>query len=293
MNAWILEHLGWVSLGAIFAAPLLVIAVLRLFHRYYPHEPTKSVVAAVVANLIIACPFTVWLNNEFALKRDRDDRQRALRQQHLARLKSIFRIDAEKLERVAAGLSAGGYVMNVDADASSIRAEQDQFWVYDRLDSDLCAHFKTYCDKKQSLRKEVELQDQKFRETLALIEGQIKSQLSSGMKREVARSVMQRCLDKGQGVTLVLHKGGGLSYSSGTRTVSVGGRPSKADLAPYLALLRTYKAFKPDAEIISRCRALREHGDAITLEARALAAEASSLTEQTNLNGECAFLRVD
>jgi hypothetical protein len=79
MTGWILDHLILISLLTIGAVLASVIGVFRYFHRLYRDESTRPAIAGAVVNIIFAVIFSLWLNNLFALKRERDGRLWGLR----------------------------------------------------------------------------------------------------------------------------------------------------------------------------------------------------------------------
>lgn len=291
MTVWILDHLILISLATIAVAVLAVIGVFRYFHYLYRDRSTASAVAGAVVSVIVTVLFSLWLNNLFALKRDRDGRLWALQQQHLARLQRVLHGDRDRLEAVGQQIGSTGHFTDLTADTASVQANEKAIWEYDVMGDDLCVHFREYCRKKQDLRAELRLQDEEFRDTLLAAEERIKESHYSGSRtREISLSILEKCMNNGPGMTLVV-MGSSFNYRTwGGGVMGGSGMPPPPDI---VSAFRAFQSFKPDRQFISRCESLRQRAVRIGLGAKELSREALVLAEQTTLNGSCEFLRVE
>src|SRR5204863_1432704 len=103
--SWMIAHLLLTTALLVVVAVGCVISILSLLHRVYAHEPTRPQFGGFLATLVITVLFSVFLNNLFALKRDRDNRLRSLRDQHYAQLRPLLRSESAKLKGIADQIS--------------------------------------------------------------------------------------------------------------------------------------------------------------------------------------------
>jgi hypothetical protein len=289
MTGWILDHLILISLLTIGAVLASVIGIFRYFHRLYREESTRPAIAGAVVNIIFAVLFSLWLNNLFALKRERDARLWGLRQEHLNRLRPVLRTDAQQLRALADRMTALGYLAAPWGDATSAQQEYDHFWSHDVLAAHLLLHFREYYQARENLRMLVVLQDKEYRDALAQIESKFTSSPSSLVRRtELSLSLLERCTGEGPGITLETFKDA-FNYRSRGHTVTGRGRPPR----DIVATVRAFQAFQPDPAISGLCSSLSCRSHTITVSARKLSERAALLAEGTNLEGTCKYVRID
>ena len=243
-----------------------------------------------VANIVLGVVLGVWLNNLFALRRDREVRVWGLRQQHLARLQPILRADAERLDQLAKTMSAEGYLLNLtDTSAPGVQQREHDFWEADILSNDLREHFRSYFDAKQSLRTAVRSQDQQFWETMRSVEKNGRLQKYPSRVREVSVAVLDKCMGHGSGLRLIVNESGFNYISHGGALGGGSGKPSQDVVAAFSA----FNSFRPSADLLKTCATLAQHADQLATRTQQLSTEAKALAEQTTLEGSCQFVRLN
>src|SRR5580698_9989457 len=98
---WVIQHLLLATFVLILLAVGLVLLIVWVLSRIYSHEATRPQVISALVSLVVAILFSVILNNLYAVKRDRDNRLRTLRDQHFAQLRPILRAESSKLQEIA------------------------------------------------------------------------------------------------------------------------------------------------------------------------------------------------
>lgn len=288
MTGWVLDHLILISLLTIGVVFVAVIAVFRYFHRLYRDESNRPALAGAVVNIIFAVLFSLWLNNLFALKRDRDGRLWSLRQQHLDRLRPVLRTDAQRLRNLADRMATLGYLAAPWGNATSAQQEYESTWSHDVLAAHLVLHFREYYEARENLRLLVVLQDREYRDALAQLEHKFTSSQSQLVRKsELSLSLLERCTGKGPGMILETF---GYAYNFTSRGHATTGRGNPP--AEIVATVRAFQSFVPERSLLSLCTSLSSRSDAVRLEAARLSADAALLAEQTVLQGSCEYVRV-
>src|SRR5438132_1508255 len=98
---WILDHLRLATALTFLTAIILMLGILLVLTRHYPHEATRAQFGTAMVSVIVTILFSVMLNHLYATRRDRDNRLRTIRDQHYAQLKPVLRIESSKLAELA------------------------------------------------------------------------------------------------------------------------------------------------------------------------------------------------
>jgi|SRR5579871_290376 len=288
---WIIEHLVLTTLLTVIVAILAVVAIFWVLPKIYSHE-TRPQFASATASLVIAVLFSVILNNWYAVRRDRDNRLRALRDQHLSQLRPVLRKEAEQLRLVPTEIVKEGHLSKVAT--VGIQADPQSLLWPDVMSQDLPQHFPDYDQSKRRLLNQITEQDQAFRNLLNLVRGQIKPDrnLTPYWTEIAAMSFIVQCLGHGEGIKLRVSEGGfSFSYLGGSQAVSGSEnnppRPSPDEVAAY----RAFQSLHPDPVFMSYCERLKTGEDAIRAESENLVKRALLQSEMTVLSGTCEFVR--
>jgi hypothetical protein len=222
----------------------------------------------------------------------RQARATDVRQAHLRQLQSVLRTDAERLSQVARRMRAEGRVTDVRRDRSDNAGELRALFTSHRsLSGDLQNHYQDYAQAKERLRKSVAEQEEEFQQTAALVmSGLSLSPAAEPRRPEVAWAVLEKCLDKGPGMTLTTRPDG-YQYTVRGRTQRHGGGATVAEDEG--AAFAAFTSFAPDAEVAARCESLKRRAAAIVTSAEKLSTEANGLAEQTTLPGDCKYTKPD
>ncbi len=291
MRRLLLDNVIFVSFVVICLAIILAIILLRYSYRVSQEKSPKSLIATFGAQFLITILIGLWLNNLFSSARENDQRLWTLRQEHLVRLRPVLRTDSEKLSYVARRIYNEGRVSDINNDAASNEAELDALFYPDVLTRDLASHYKEYWREKQHLRSDVEEQDAEFRETVVLVTKTLTlPRIAEHRRIEVARSVLEKCLGKGPGITITISPSGYSFAMLGGSGSSGGSSLPPSDL---LAAARAFKAFRPDPEATAHCESLDRRAATIYENANKLSAQALLLAERTTLSGECVYVKLD
>ncbi len=294
---WLVHHLIVTSVNVVIIAVLLTLAVFRLIHHVYPHEGTRAQFATALVSLSVTVLFSVFLNNLFAAKRERDGRYWALRDQHFAQLKVILRTESEKLQALAKQIEEQGHVGPITKDVGFASADPKTLLWPDVISSDLGNHFPQYEHRKRMLSEEINAQDEEFLNLSSAIQAQLKPPVASPYwKDTISVSTVEECIGHGNGTILTVTENG---YSFGTWGGSVGGsggganppRPAPDQVAAYEA----YKSLRahPVPEMVTHCKNLNTRAHNIADQAKSLSKEALLLAQGTALTGNCEFVNVD
>lgn len=281
MPQWVLDHVVIVGLVTAVLVSVLVVAVLKYFQ-----PPRNPAFAGPIVSIILTVSFGFGLHYLLTL----EGRFWTLRQQHLERLRPVLATEANTSKWLAEQLRNRGYVMDLTAQPEAIRAGEQSTWAPNVMTGHLREHFGEYYEKREALRAELNLQDEQFRDALLLVENQVRSfDPGRSWKRWISLAVLEKCMDKGPGLTLVV-SGDYFSYRTpGGGSGGGSGKPSREQLSA----VRAFQAFKPSAELLPRCRTLRQRAESLESRFKELYREALTLTEETSLKGSCYFLKLD
>jgi hypothetical protein len=290
---------GRVSLGAIVASlstrPVVVGlalvgiagAALGLYAWRSPDPPPKADVA------LGGKPSTAPEPVEAAeAPRETDNRQAhatEVRQVHLRQLQPVLHTDAERLAQVARRMRAEGRVTDVRKDRSDNAVElRSLFSPHRVLSADLPNHFEEYSEAKERLRKSVAEQEEEFHQTVVLVMTKLSlSPVGEPRRSEIAWALLEKCLDRGPGMTLTTRADGYL-YTVRGRTQRYSGTTVAEDEG---AAFAAFTSFAPESDMVGRCDSLKKRAAGIVATAEKLSADARGLAEQTTLPGECKYTK--
>jgi hypothetical protein len=255
----------WVWPVVVVGAALVPIAVW-LVAWYVPLSVTS---APTVADAPAAVPESVPAP---PAPEPGDRRPDEARRAHLRQLQPVLRAEAEKLSEVARRILADARVTDPGKDRSEIATELRAMFTANRaLSDDLQNHYPDYSRARDRLRRSVAEQEEEFHRTVLLVMTKLSpSAGAESRRREIAGAVLERCLEKGPGMTL---KAGATDDDR--------------------AIFEAFSSFQPDADVTSRCASLGRRAAAIAAGARKLSSEAQGLAERTSLPGECKFTSAD
>lgn len=204
----------------------------------------------------------------------REGRLAEVRQAHLRQLQPVLRTDAEKLSEIARRVRVEGRVTDASKDRSANALELRSLFVAHRdLSGDLQNHYQPYAQAKERLRRSVTEHEEEFRRAMVLVTTQLSLPPDAEHRRlEVARSVLQKCLDK----------------EAGMRDVE-----TTAVADDERAAFEAFTSFLPDADVAAHCESLKKRAADISANATKLSTEARALAERTTLSGECKYTKLD
>ncbi|PYN88359.1 MAG: hypothetical protein DMD87_10400 [Candidatus Rokuibacteriota bacterium] len=223
---------------------------------------------------------------------NRQARATEVRQAHLRQLQPVLRTDAERLSQVARRMRAEGRVTDVRRDRSDNAAELRALFTSHRsLSGDLPNHYQEYSQAKERLRRSVAEQDEEFQQTASLVMTRLSLPPAAEPRRpEITWAVLEKCLDKGPGMTLTTRPDG-YQYTVRGRTQRYSGGATVAEDEG--AAFAAFTSFAPDADVVAHCDSLKRRAAAIVTTADKLSADALGLAEQTTLPGECKYTKPD
>src|SRR3989442_8990565 len=209
-----------------------------------------------------------------------------VRQAHLLQLQPVLRKDAEKLSEIARRLRAAGRVTDIHKDRSDNTVEWKALFVSDRvLSGDLQNHYSEYARAKERLRRIVSDQEEEFHKATILVMGKLSLPPSAEHRRpEIASSLLEKCLEKGPGMTLTVRPDG-YQYTARGRSRGYDGTTIVAD--DERAAFEAFTSFVPDADVAAHCESLKKRAAGISATAKKLSTQAIGLAEGTTLAGEC------
>src|SRR3989454_8635000 len=215
-----------------------------------------------------------------------------VRQAHLRQLQPVLRKDAEKLSEIARRLRAAGRVTDIHKDRSDNAVELKSLFVSDRvLSGDLQNHYAEYSRAKERLRRNVSDQEEEFRKASFLVMGRLSLPPGADHRlQEVAWSLLEKCLEKGPGMTLTMRPGG---YQYTARGRSRGYDDTTVVAEDERAALDAFTSFMPDADVAAHCESLKKRAAGISANAKKLSTEAMGLAEGMTLPGECKYTKLE
>jgi hypothetical protein len=284
---WIIQHLVLATTVIIIVAVGSVLLIAWVLSRMYSHEATRPQVASGLASVVITVLFSIILSHIYAVKRDRDNRLRALRDQHFAQLKPVLRAESARFLELANIVKRRGHFEAV----TRFEGESPKLSVFlapDALSYDLAKHFPEYHKLKTSLLSESDDQDKEFRVALTEATNQIDPHV--GVKRaweeNAAMSIVEKCMDRGPGVTLTKTKNGFDFESFGQSAPNM-----PEPITEQINALNAFRAFAPSASFRSHCQELSQRAEVLITEAEELSRRAQLQSETTILKGNCEFLK--
>lgn len=285
---WIINHLLFVSVLIILYAIALVAMIVWIFHLIYRHQATKPQLVTALISIAITGLFSVFLNDLYAMKRDRDSRIRTLRDQHFSQLRTALRAETVKLQQLAATVNAQGRFASVPQYESKPVPAEDFLWP-DVMSHDLAEHFPAYQQAKLHLLSEIDTQDAEFRTALSYAEEQLKpaAHMDTYWRNAVVMSSAESCVGRGNGIRIEV-KDQGYTFAQWGSNGSAAGKPSREQWAAYHAFEKLSQGGPPKF-----CQSMRERAETIVNDARTLSKEAQLESESTILKGTCEFLKSD
>lgn len=292
---WVIQHLLLMTCFIVAFAVGLVVLVLLVLTRIYTHEATRFQFGSGLVSILVAVLFSVILSNLYAVRRDRDNRLRALRDQHFGRLRPVLRTESAKLQEIATLVAQRAHISGVTQYQNVLTIAEDALWP-DVMSRDLGEHFPAYDRSKRNLLSEIKSQDEEFRAALSDAERHIKpiANLDPYWREVAAMSFVEFCTGRGEGMKLRISEGGYTFKYWGAETGGSGGgltppRPSPDQVVAF----RAYQSLRRDDFLASRCDNLKRRAEAIVHTAQELSREAQLQSESTILKGTCDFLRSD
>jgi len=204
------------------------------------------------------------------------------RQAHLRQLQPVLRTEAERLSQIARRVRAEG---RVTGELRSL------FTAHRVLSADLANHYQDYVQAKERLRKSVAEQEDEFSQTASIVTTKLSLAPAAEPRRsEVTWAILEKCVDKGPGMTLTTRPDG-YQYTVRGRTQRYGGGAAVADDEG--AAFAAFTSFAPEPDVIAHCDSLKKRAAGIVVTADKLAADALALAEQTALSGDCKYTKPD
>ena len=196
------------SIVAGLALVAVVVGVASFYASRSPVEPRSADVA--LGGKPTAEPEPVQDTPTARSADVRQARTTDVRQVHLRQLQPVLRTDADRLSQVARRTRAEGRVTNIRKDRSDNAVELRAIFAPHRvLSGDLPNHYPEYSDAKERLRKSVAEQEEEFHQTTMLVMTKLSlPQVAEQRRREVAWALLEKCLDKGPGMTLTTRPDG-------------------------------------------------------------------------------------
>lgn len=265
----------------------LILFIAWALSKIYSHEGTRSQVANALASVTITALLSVIVANFYAVKRDRDNRLRALKDQHFAQLKPILRTESTRLQNVSTIIQDRGHFSGITPYEPE-SPNPSMFLYPDLLSNDLAEHFSDYARSKQLLVAEINKQDTEFRVALSDATSQINPalKLDPNWKENVAVSLLERCMGRGPGITLVLTSRGFDFESFGQSAPNM-----LKPITEQINALEGFRSFVPNESFRSHCDSLTRNAKEIMSHAQELSRRAQYQAESTILKGDCEFLK--
>ena len=279
----------WSVVAGIALAGLVIGA--RGFHAYRSSEAQRSAEVAL-GGKPAAAPEPAQEAEPARASDGRQARTTDARQAHLRQLQPVLRTDAERLSQVARRMRAEGRVTDVRKDRSDNAVELRALFTSHRsLSGDLQNHFQDYAQAKERLRRSVAEQEEEFQQTATIVMTKLSVSVVAEPRRpEITWAVLEKCLDKGPGMTLTTRPDGYRYTVRGrSQRYSDGATVAEDEGAAFAA----FTSFAPEADVAARCDSLKRRAAGIVATAEKLSAEALGLAEQTTLPGECKYTKPD
>jgi hypothetical protein len=204
------------------------------------------------------------------------------RQAHLHQLQPVLRTEAERLSQIARRVRAEG---RLTGDLRSL------FTAHRVLSADLPNHYQDYSQAKERLRKSVTEQEDELSQTASIVTTKLSLAPAAEPRRsEITSAILEKCLDKGPGMTLTTRPDG-YQYTVRGRTQRYGGGAVVAEDEG--AAFAAFTSFAPEADVTVHCDSLKKRAAGIVVTAERLSADARALSEQSTLSGDCKYTKPD
>jgi hypothetical protein len=212
----------------------------------------------------------------------REARATDTRQAHLRQLQPVLRTEAERLSQVARRVRAEG---RLTGDLRSL------FTPHRVLSADLPNHYEDYSQAKERLRRSVTEQENELSQTASIVTTKLSLAPAAEPRRsEITSAILEKCLDKGPGMTLTTRPDG-YQFTVRGRTQRYGGGAVVAEDEG--AAFAAFTSFAPEADVTAHCDSLKKRAAGIVVTAEKLAADALALSEQSTLTGDCKYTKPD
>lgn len=256
----------------------------------YRSSPLSPAAEVAVGGKPAAAPEPVQEPEAASLAESRQARATDARQTHLRQLQPVLRTDAERLTQVAKRMRTEGRVTDIRKDRSDNAAELRSLFASHRvLSVDLQNHYQDYSQAKERLRKSVSDQEEEFQQTAALVMTKLSLAPAAEPRRsEITWAILEKCLDKGPGMTLTTRPDG-YQYTVRGKSQRYGGGANVAEDEG--AAFAAFTSFAPEPDVVAHCESLRKRAAGIVATADKLSADAVALAAQTTLSGECKYTR--
>jgi hypothetical protein len=282
-------HLFALTVLAVLSLLILVWFAISIAHQKWPDSRIAAPLASAVVSVAVAAIFSVGLNNLFAEKRDRDTRLWNMRQQHLAQLRPVLRLESEQLISLAEGFRKDGFLPGNDYAVRTNPPEISHFFEPDVMSPDLANHYERYVASKNELAAVVLDHEKKFSNTVGDVQRELGAHTNTWfMERKLAVTFVVACTGRGPGYTLTVNPSA-YNYS----IWGVGGGGTVPVPQGMLADYRRYRNLKASRDLQNNCESLRTRADEIEKTARDLSNQAFRQAEETALRGTCPFLQAN
>ena len=292
MDKFLIQHLALTTLGMVLAGTILVLLVVWFVHGLVPEHPSRTPMAAGLVAIIVTVIFSVALNNLYALKRDQDTREWNMRQQHLSQLRPVLKQESDQLAGLADSFQQRGFLEGEHGGVRTKASELVPFLEPNVMSFDLANHFPEYTASKKKLEAAIVSSASNFLSAVSEAQQGIGiHDISWFSAQRLAVTYVGACMGRGAGFTLQVNPHG-QGYSMSYYGASIGssaGSPSPDLVYAY----QRYRAFKPSKSLRDACDSLRASADAIESQGRELSRQALLVAQETNLRGDCPFVRTD
>ena len=280
---WIVDHLVLVTVIAVMLLVAIAGGGLWLAVRKFPGHPAAMAAVSVATSIAIGALFTVTLNNAWAMKRDLDQAERALRADHLRRLQPVLRAEAARLGDMARKLEDTAYLALEHGYARAV------IWQDDVMAPDLRSHFPDYFNGRERLLARIMRHDAAYQRvtddigrTLSLSPG------AQSYRSGLVASLVNKCV--GIGEVFKLQITGTDVYFSWALG---GGGGSLGDVTGLKQAADAFDRYRFATSMTKDCRNLQQQAREMAADAKDLASGATAAAEETVLRGSCKYVAPD
>lgn len=285
----LLDHIYLVTLAATVVLLISAFGFFRYAHYLSKTSQVLSQLVTYVPEIALIVLVAFWLNDLYGDTREREKRKGEIRQNHLVRLHSVLQTEAAGLSEISRRALAMGRLSSFNPGPEVGASELDSLFP-DPLSADLVNHYPDYWEAKQQLLKDVQRQDTEADGVMGHVSKMLNlSSYAEHRRIEIGRDFLEKCLGKGPGFTLTIHREGGYSYSSLGVSGKGAGHPPK-DL---VAAFEAFRSISPDDETVKHCEALVKGAADITVRANQLARLAIFLIKRSGLTGDCEYTKLE
>jgi hypothetical protein len=207
------------------------------------------------------------------------------------RLRPVLHAESEKLSDVIRRIDSGGYVLDTSKDGASKDAELSSLFFPDILSRDIAHHYPEYSEAKDRLRRSVDDHEKEFHEAALLVMKTLSlPRVAEGQRLGIALSFLEKCLEKGPGMTLIIRPNG---YEFRSRGGSYGVAGSAIVAEDQRAAFDAFTSFQPSPEVTAHCESLKRRAVSMLENAKKVSAEALVLAGRTTLPGSCEYTKLD